>query len=65
MKIKEITNRHRNDFYAIYECEYCGSVTKEQYGYEDSNFHGNVIPAWYCTDCNKNRAGDVKVSTNE
>ena len=47
MKIKEITSQYRRDFYAIYECEHCGA-THKSYGYDDANFHNNVIPNMVC-----------------
>lgn len=50
MKIKEITSQTRRDFYAIYECEHCGA-TKKASGYDDDNFHRNVIPQLKCDDC--------------
>lgn len=43
MKIKNIVSQYRRDFQAIYECEHCGH-TKEGSGYDDENFHQNVIP---------------------
>jgi len=52
MKIKEITSQHRRDFQAIYECEHC-EQEKEGYGYDDRNFHNNVIPAMSCNKCGK------------
>ena len=39
MKIKRIVSQHRRDFYAIYECEHCESVSEESRGYDDKNFH--------------------------
>jgi hypothetical protein len=57
MKIKEITNRNRRDFWAIYECEHCGHTEKAS-GYDDSNFHQNVIPAMPCSNCNKTSGDD-------
>lgn len=53
MKIKEITYQSRRDFKAIYECEHCGHVTKEQWGYDDANFHQNVIPDMECPECGR------------
>lgn len=50
MKVKKILWQHRRDFRAIYECEHCGN-TEEQAGYDDDNFHENVIPQWTCTKC--------------
>ena len=52
MKIKEITWQNRRDFYAIYECEHCG-YTKEGSGYDDANFHMNVVPDMVCPECGK------------
>lgn len=50
MKIKEIKTRNRRDFQAVYECEHCGH-TVEGYGYDDDNFHNNVIPDMECEIC--------------
>jgi len=52
MKIKKIISQNRRDFLAIYECEHC-NTTKEAFGYDDSNFHNNVIPAMVCNKCKK------------
>ena len=52
MKIKMIMSQHRRDFQAIYECEHCGK-TIEGYGYDDTNFHQNVIPEMKCKTCGK------------
>ena len=52
MKIKTILNQHRRDFTAIYECEHCGDEN-EGYGYDDANYHNNVIPATKCSKCGK------------
>lgn len=54
MKIKEMLSQHRRDFRAIYECENC-RYTKEGYGYDDRNFHDNVIPNMKCEKCGKTR----------
>lgn len=50
MKIKKITYQNRRDFKAIFECEHCES-TEEKSGYDDSNFHNNVIPNMKCENC--------------
>lgn len=55
MKIKEIKSQYRRDFHAIYECENCGHVTGEMRGYDDRNFHDNVIPDMECEKCGKSR----------
>lgn len=50
MKIKEITEQNRRDFTAIYECENCGHTQKGN-GYDDRNFHDNVVPMMVCPAC--------------
>lgn len=57
MKIKKILSQHRRDFTAIYECEHCGNEYKSG-GYDDANFHSNVIPAMKCSDCGKSASDD-------
>jgi len=52
MKIQKIESQSRRDFYAIYECEHCGH-TKRGSGYDDDNFHRNVIPKMKCSECGK------------
>lgn len=59
MKIKEITSQSRRDFYAIYECEHCGH-TERGSGYDDDNFHRNVIPKWECNSCGKTSAAEYR-----
>jgi len=53
MKIKRMISQHRRDFYAIYECENCGYVSDKKSGYDDRNFHDNVIPNMICPECKK------------
>lgn len=52
MRIKEITSQHRRDFMAIYICEHCGHE-EEGSGYDDDNFHRNVVPRRKCGKCGK------------
>ena len=52
MRIKEIISQHRRDFTAIYECEHCND-SHEGSGYDDANFHKNVIPNMVCGKCQK------------
>lgn len=52
MKIKTITSQNRRDFRAIYICEHCGHEL-EGSGYDDNNFHKNVIPTMICPACEK------------
>lgn len=57
MRIKNIIERSRRDFTAWYQCEHCGNERKS-YGYDDHNFHNNVIPKMKCDNCGKT-AGDT------
>jgi primosomal protein N' len=57
MKIQKITSQNRRDFQAVYVCEHCG-YTEEGYGYDDSNFHQNVIPNMKCNKCGKKSPPD-------
>ena len=50
MKIKRIINQSRRDFVAGYECEHCGHESQGT-GYDDANFHENVIPSMVCGKC--------------
>ena len=52
MKIKEIVSQSRRDFRAVYECEHCGHE-HEGVGYDDANFHKNVVPTMECPNCAK------------
>ena len=51
MKIKEILSQHRRDFTATLECEHCGHEEHLDNGYDDRNYHENVIPSFKCNDC--------------
>ena len=53
MKIKRIVTQNRRDFRADYECEHCGDIIEMGYGYDDTNFHQNVIPKMKCKKCGK------------
>lgn len=50
MVIKQIIHQRRRDFKCIYECEHCGNEEKGA-GYDDANFHKNVIPNFQCENC--------------
>lgn len=56
MRIKTKLSQHRRDFRAVYECEHCG-FEKKDYGYDDANFHHNVIPSWACDECGETGSG--------
>ncbi|MCK5616347.1 hypothetical protein KAR91_81550 [Candidatus Pacearchaeota archaeon] len=53
MKIKRIVSQMRRDFTAILICEHCGNEEELSTGYDDSNYHKNVIPAMKCGKCGK------------
>lgn len=57
MRIKEILSQHRRDFTAIYECEHCWAKEKG-WGYDDYNYHVNVIPNRKCDKCWKTAKED-------
>ena len=59
MKIQKITSQNRRDFTAVYECEHCGA-TETGYGYDDDNFHRNVIPGMKCKQCGKTAGDDYR-----
>lgn len=55
MKIKSIKSQSRRDIYGDLECEACGAVQKFV-GYDDHNYHVNVVPHIKCKACNKSSA---------
>lgn len=52
MHIEKIEWQVRRDFAAIYRCEHCGYSYKGG-GYDDANFHHNVVPKIECPKCGK------------
>ncbi len=64
MKIEKILNQHRRDFMAIYVCEHCGA-TEQGFGYDDSNFHQNVIPNMICKACGEKAPADYRPLTTK
>lgn len=64
MRIKTITSQHRRDFRAVYECEHCGAEETKG-GYDDANFHQNVIPAMPCKSCGKVAPDDYRALTTK
>ena len=59
MKIKRIIWQQRRDFSATFECEHCGHELKRS-GYDDTNFHNNVIPAMECPKCSRTAAEEYR-----
>ena len=64
MKIEKIISQHRRDLIAIYVCEHCGDK-HESTGYDDSNFHNNVIPSFKCVKCGKKADENYKALTTK
>ena len=64
MKIKQILSQSRRDFRAIYICEHCNHE-EESYGYDDTNFHVNVIPGMKCKACGKTAVDDYRPLTTK
>ena len=52
MFIRKILSQNRRDFEAIYQCEHCG-YQETGGGYDDRNYHENVIPKRPCKSCGK------------
>ncbi len=59
MRIKNIISQHRRDFRAVYVCEHCEHGA-EGGGYDDANFHNNVIPTMVCRKCDKKGTDDYR-----
>ena len=59
MRIKKITSQHRRDFRAVYQCDHCDHE-HEGAGYDDANFHQNVIPKMKCTECGLDATDDYR-----
>lgn len=60
MKIQRITRQNRRHFIAIMECEHCGALDINRYGYDDDNYHRNVIPNMECKRCGKTAGEDYR-----
>lgn len=52
MIIKEFISQSRRDLTLLFECEHCGYSFKGN-GYDDENFHNNVVPDMECKNCGK------------
>jgi len=64
MKIERIIEQTRRDFRAIYKCEHCG-YSSEENGYDDLNFHQNVIPAMKCGRCGEKSPKESRALTTK
>lgn len=54
MKIVSVLWQKDRAFKAIFECEGCGHQER-MIGYDDRNYHENVVPKIQCSRCNKSR----------
>jgi transcription elongation factor Elf1 len=63
MKILRKLEQHRRDFWADFECEFCGHIEKNVSGYDDTYFHTEVIPNMVCKKCGK-KSGEVTSRPN-
>lgn len=59
MRIKQFLWQNRRDFKAIFVCPHCGHE-QEMRGYDDANFHQNVIPKIICDKCHKTETEETK-----
>lgn len=50
IEIPKTRQQFRRDFTADYMCEGCGHIKKYS-GYDDENFHINVVPKVKCEKC--------------
>lgn len=64
MHIKKIISQHRRDFQAEYQCEHCDHVQTGR-GYDDANYHANVIPRIQCKSCGKTASEDYRPLTTK
>ena len=53
MKLLKKICQSRRDFTGRYECEGCGDISEIEGGYDDANFHKNVMPNRRCKKCNE------------
>lgn len=56
MRLISRSSQSRRDFHGTYECEHCG-FSYDGSGYDDANFHNNVIPNMKCKECGKTGTG--------
>lgn len=61
MHIVEKISQHRRDFSAWIQCEFCeAEKVKMDRGYDDMNFHQNVIPNIECDSCGRKGSENPK-----
>ena len=65
MKIDSFISQHRRDFRAWLVCETCGETLLLKHGYDDNNFHRNVIPNIPCNSCGETSPADYRPLTTK
>lgn len=55
MYIVKRLNQMRRDFTSEIKCEGCGHCSILRRGYDDRNYHDNVMPNMKCEKCGKSR----------
>lgn len=53
MKLIKRISQTRRDFWADYQCEFCGHKENNQSGYDDSYYYEHVIPNMVCAKCSQ------------
>ena len=59
MKIHKIISQYRRDYQAVMVCEHCDHKQNDS-GYDDTNYHVNVIPKIKCDACGKTANDDYR-----
>ena len=54
MVLLRINTCQNFDFWEDSRCEHCGKEFFDKRGYNDTNYHQNVIPKLPCPSCGKN-----------
>jgi hypothetical protein len=66
MIIKKVLTYCRRDFTATLECEFCKAMDHLSSGYDDSNYHNNVLANRKCKNCDKSSiSGKSKIIPKE
>jgi protein-arginine kinase activator protein McsA len=63
MRIKQYLTQSRRDFSAIMICEHCEQEATLNSGYDDANYHDNVIPNMVCKSCGEKAPTDSVPAT--
>lgn len=65
MKIDHIISQTRRDYSADMVCEHCGHHQIDAHGYDDANYHRNVIPNMKCKSCGEKAPEDYRPLTTK